>query len=338
LSSQYGLACDNVVNYEMVLASGQIINANATSTPDLFVALKGGGNQFGIITQYTLKTYEIGKIWGGVRIYGGSHADAIIRAVRDFAEFYPDEKAAVIVTVEYVQTVELFTIFFFYNGPGQPDGIFDSFTDLDHIISTTKVQTLAELLTANNNFNSAGDRLSFRAQTLPILPYPQGYDLFNTMYSIWQNETFALQANKTLKLKLSSMAYQPLPKYIGKHSEAAGGNALDFKEADGDRLWVENVFGWDKTDEDSVYHDATTRVTDKVAAYLQTHYSNVQNTGRSNSTYGSQGETYLPLFYNDAMYNQEVLQSYRHYEKLKATQRRWDPFGFWPRRTSGFKY
>lgn len=47
LSTQYGLACDNVVNYEVVLANASIVNANATSYPDLFWALKGGGNQFG---------------------------------------------------------------------------------------------------------------------------------------------------------------------------------------------------------------------------------------------------------------------------------------------------
>jgi FAD/FMN-containing dehydrogenase len=48
LSAQYGLACDNVVNYEVVLADGSIVNANANNYTDLFWALKGGGNQFGI--------------------------------------------------------------------------------------------------------------------------------------------------------------------------------------------------------------------------------------------------------------------------------------------------
>jgi len=48
LSAQYGLACDNVVNYEVVLADGSIVNANASSHTDLFFALKGGGNAFGM--------------------------------------------------------------------------------------------------------------------------------------------------------------------------------------------------------------------------------------------------------------------------------------------------
>jgi FAD/FMN-containing dehydrogenase len=47
LSAQFGLACDHVLNYEVILANASIVNANATSNTDLFFALKGGGNQFG---------------------------------------------------------------------------------------------------------------------------------------------------------------------------------------------------------------------------------------------------------------------------------------------------
>lgn len=47
LSAEYGLPCDNVVNYEVVLSNAKIVNANASSNTDLFWALKGGGNQFG---------------------------------------------------------------------------------------------------------------------------------------------------------------------------------------------------------------------------------------------------------------------------------------------------
>lgn len=41
------MACDSVIKYEVVLASGAIVNVTAESDPDLFFALKGGGNQFG---------------------------------------------------------------------------------------------------------------------------------------------------------------------------------------------------------------------------------------------------------------------------------------------------
>jgi FAD/FMN-containing dehydrogenase len=50
-----GFVCDDVVNYELVLASGEVVNANAETNNDFWAALKGGGNQFGIVTRFDLR-------------------------------------------------------------------------------------------------------------------------------------------------------------------------------------------------------------------------------------------------------------------------------------------
>ena len=49
-SGEYGLAADNVKNFEAVLADGRVVNANAQQHTDLFWALKGGGPNFGRFT------------------------------------------------------------------------------------------------------------------------------------------------------------------------------------------------------------------------------------------------------------------------------------------------
>ncbi|QPH19710.1 hypothetical protein C2857_005003 [Epichloe festucae Fl1] len=74
LSSQYGLAADNIVGWETVTADGSIRYINATEEPDLAVAMRGSGSQFGIVTQFTIRTHPIGKIWGGTRVYDASKA------------------------------------------------------------------------------------------------------------------------------------------------------------------------------------------------------------------------------------------------------------------------
>lgn len=51
-TSKMGFVADGVVNFELVTGSGAIIQVNATSYSDLFVGLKGGGNNFGIVTRY----------------------------------------------------------------------------------------------------------------------------------------------------------------------------------------------------------------------------------------------------------------------------------------------
>ncbi|EMR69151.1 putative fad binding domain protein [Eutypa lata UCREL1] len=69
LADLYGLPCDNVVNFEVVLADGSLANANAESNSDLFWALKGAGNNFGIVTSFTLSAYPLPQVWGGVKTY-----------------------------------------------------------------------------------------------------------------------------------------------------------------------------------------------------------------------------------------------------------------------------
>lgn len=53
---------------EVVLPSGEIVNANATSNSDLWRALKGGSNNFGVVTRIDLKTFPQGKFWGGLTL------------------------------------------------------------------------------------------------------------------------------------------------------------------------------------------------------------------------------------------------------------------------------
>ncbi|ROW12031.1 hypothetical protein VPNG_05197 [Cytospora leucostoma] len=64
-SSREGFISDNVVNFEVVLASGDIVNANAGENQDLWLALKGGSNNFGIVTRFDLQTFSQGPFWGG---------------------------------------------------------------------------------------------------------------------------------------------------------------------------------------------------------------------------------------------------------------------------------
>lgn len=72
---QVGWACDSIVNYEIVLANGDIVNANASSLPDLFWALNGGGKNFGIVTRFDIETIPSPKIWGGLHLISPAYMD-----------------------------------------------------------------------------------------------------------------------------------------------------------------------------------------------------------------------------------------------------------------------
>ncbi|ONI67927.1 FAD-linked oxidase [Kribbella sp. ALI-6-A] len=60
LARQHGLACDNVASYEVVTAEGEIVRASAEENAELFWGLRGGGGNFGIVTEFEFRLHEVG--------------------------------------------------------------------------------------------------------------------------------------------------------------------------------------------------------------------------------------------------------------------------------------
>jgi FAD/FMN-containing dehydrogenase len=76
-SRKHGLTCDNFVSLELVLASGEVIEVNADSHPELFWALCGGGGNFGIVTRFTFRAHDFGPMMRiGVSVYEPEQAAA----------------------------------------------------------------------------------------------------------------------------------------------------------------------------------------------------------------------------------------------------------------------
>lgn len=73
-----------MLNYEVVLANGTIIDANARQHTDLVRALRGGSNNFGIVTRFDLRTFSQGSLWGGDVFYDIVTAPQLLRAFVDF--------------------------------------------------------------------------------------------------------------------------------------------------------------------------------------------------------------------------------------------------------------
>lgn len=90
-STSHGWACDNVQNFQVVLADGTVVNANADEHNDLWQALKGGSGNLGLVTRFDMHVIEFPdpkkpNIWGGVAEYELSAADDLTAAYVDFVE------------------------------------------------------------------------------------------------------------------------------------------------------------------------------------------------------------------------------------------------------------
>ena len=100
-SSKHGLACDNLVRAQVVLANGDIVTASERQNEDLFWGIRGGGGNFGIVTEFVFGLHELGPIvHAGLAMWPIERARDVLRAWRDFADGAPNEvsTAAVMVT------------------------------------------------------------------------------------------------------------------------------------------------------------------------------------------------------------------------------------------------
>ena len=108
---RYGFVCDQVVNYRIVLANGTAVNANYKDNSDLWFALKGGSNNFGVVTRFDLNVFPLGKIWGGSIYNPIETLPAQVKAFVDLnnASNY-DTNAAVINAYVYDSNISLWIV------------------------------------------------------------------------------------------------------------------------------------------------------------------------------------------------------------------------------------
>jgi FAD/FMN-containing dehydrogenase len=93
----YGLACDNLVGADVVTANGQLVHASETENADLLWGLRGGGGNFGIVTEFELELHQLGPmVYAGPVFYPADAAGDLLRAFRDWAGDAPDEITALV--------------------------------------------------------------------------------------------------------------------------------------------------------------------------------------------------------------------------------------------------
>jgi FAD/FMN-containing dehydrogenase len=91
LSRSCGLTIDNLLEAEVVLASGETVTASAAQNPDLFWAIRGGGGNFGVVTSFLFKLHEVGTVFGGPTFWAIEDAADVLRAYREFIPAAPRE-------------------------------------------------------------------------------------------------------------------------------------------------------------------------------------------------------------------------------------------------------
>jgi FAD/FMN-containing dehydrogenase len=91
LTRKYGLAIDNLVSADVVLADGSFVKASAEENADLFWALRGGSGNFGIVTSFEFRLHPVSTVVAGPMLWPLEQATEVMRFYRDFLPGAPDD-------------------------------------------------------------------------------------------------------------------------------------------------------------------------------------------------------------------------------------------------------
>ncbi len=92
LERAFGYVCDNLLEAQVVTAAGEVVTASAQEHPELFWGLRGGGGNFGVVTEIQLQLHPLGPIvFGGMLMFPAAMAGELVRFYRGFMAAAPDQ-------------------------------------------------------------------------------------------------------------------------------------------------------------------------------------------------------------------------------------------------------
>nr|POE94378.1 fad-dependent monooxygenase yanf [Quercus suber] len=317
-ANRVGLSCDTIVNYEIVLANGTITHANETHHADLWKALKGGFNNFGIVTRFDKSTISGQDIAFSERTISSNYSDEYIDALVKFTSAANTRDGdAIIGFYRHAPTSpEIFISLFEFNTYGTPNSTaFDLFNRIPADISAEKIQTLAEAATAypGGERSGAGSSLTL-ANDARVLRRAVRYFKEHVSY---------LSSRLGAENFTSSCFFEPIPASVQRFGSEKGGNMLGLPVAQDVMIW--DI--WTSTtgnDADlAIVHAALRRLSAQITHYAKSVDRNVE------TIYGA---------YADA--SQDVVGSYpaENQRFMSLVAEAYDPKGFFRERvTGGFK-
>ncbi|KAF2127003.1 FAD-binding domain-containing protein [Dothidotthia symphoricarpi CBS 119687] len=314
-ANTYGWACDNVASFEVVTASGIIVTASPTSFPDLYWALRGGGNNFGIVTRFDLETFSHGsEMFGGQRQFFEDSFPAAIDAFHNLGVNSADDpKATQFLAVTLYQGVKLAVAELEHADPIVDAPIFAEYRAVPAFADTTGIKTLANLTEQLNNNNPKGYRETYWTASSKLDKQMVEF-VVNTTF-----EEFAKIADVTGLVPSNTLQIITVPQL--EQMARKGGNALGLSPPDGPIFLINPACRWDKVEDDARVLAANANIVKRMVAEAE-----------------RRDLTHEYLYMNYASQFQHVIGSYGDVNgrELKAVSAKYDPTGVFQKLQPGY--
>jgi hypothetical protein len=214
---------------QVVPASGKLANINSTSSPDLFRALKGGSNNFGVVTRFDLAAFPQGQILAGNIAQDISYRDEVFKAfanIADAPEYDPYASLGTGLSFNATSKVWGIATTAIYTKPILNPPVYNELLNIPTTTSTLHLTNLSTLAAEN------------APPPLNWLFYTGTYGVSATLLSgIFDRLNESLWDFNVDGGIFWSVAFEPLPTVITKYGDLKGGNSLGTEPKDG------NAFG-----------------------------------------------------------------------------------------------
>ncbi|QDS68879.1 hypothetical protein FKW77_007619 [Venturia effusa] len=259
LGGRHGLACDNVLSYEIVLPSAEVTTVSQTQHPDLFKALKGAGSgNFGIVTSFNMTIIPLPNplgIWCSSRIYswdkvpvlGRLRRHWVTKGVQDdfdtggyqvfgFAGMYNMSMAVVQHYHTSHPTAETWP------------AVFAQYQEIERLpmegLDAQVIMPMSEAIKQAAYTNPYATRNSFGTFT-----YQPTEELDEAIFAIFEE---GVEKIKHVPGIVALMGFQPLFKQAISKMSLRGGNSLGLKESDEGLVISLQTWRWDREDDDAL--------------------------------------------------------------------------------------
>ncbi|KAI6084062.1 hypothetical protein F4821DRAFT_271334 [Hypoxylon rubiginosum] len=319
VSSREGFICDNALNFEVVLASGCIVNANAHENSDLWIALRGGGNNLGIVTRFDFRTFKQGPVYGGsIYYFGDSFPGQLEALVTELQKPDASKDTHLMVSIGYAAMFgsQMMCLNQVYCTQGiEKSPVLQPFTDIQPQIEQMNSLRMHSLADAARE--QAGDRPSPKRSVYMNTTVKADAATLQAATRIY---AAAIEPLKSCEGILLSMTLQPYPLSLLQRSATQGGNVLGLDPELGPLVSILFLTFWENREDD-----------EKIVSSLREALDEIDRDATVR-------DTLVPFKYlNYAATFQDPIGSYGtvKVEKLRNASQKFDPDGLFQKGVPG---
>lgn len=332
-SPRFGLVCSNIVSYEVVLASGSVTTASALVNPDLWRALKGGSNNFGIVTRFTARSFPSAKIWSGFLYMPACQAAKVLAAFHECVDradpgnpgvSYDQFAAGPIACFSFIPKVgiQVISVNLVYTKSLErglekkwpPWWGTSAFGSLWRFWSTCKVRTLTSATDELNTLNPPGRRQVFATTTIKNDPAT-----LTAVHAVYRDAMASIREASIPGLVWTLVLQPLLPEWARK----GDANPLGLQDESEPLVIVSFTVNWADRRDDDFVQKTTRHAIEQIDAAAATHHT---------------GHPYRYLNYCAAWQQPFASYGIENWRFLQHVSRKYDPAGLFQKAcVGGFK-